>query len=317
VLRSLASKSKRPLSIGHNGTAKMVMTMCNCKGLSSRQLPARTRHCGIRMLAVLCTWFFFTLHCSYATGLREMDADCQVCQDTSTPSQQPCLLTRHARWSPFAMLLRRRCNAERMNCMLENAVRQTHDRKQLAGLKRDYIDETGTYCGMGGNRCRMHAISFSSLPPQSQLFPKIITLVLSHFGTNFRSQHTSLSGILVLGEIAVLVCMSALALITRASTSNRSRNDDDAHSVRPPSVWEDTSVRKRRRRRRRTEDDDDDDEDERAGAGRGYGRLLLFVFLLIVVECFDDVVEDADVIEDGDDIDVSATCILCALCVVV
>ena len=314
MLRSLASKSKRPLSIGHNGTAKMVMTMCNCKGLSSRQLPARTRHCGIRMLAVLCTLFFFTLHCSCATGLREMDADCQGCQDTSTPSQQPCLMTRHARWSPFAMLLRRRCNAERMNCMLENAVRQTHDRKQLAGLKRDYMDETGTYCGMVRNRCRMHAISFSSLPPQSQLFAKIITLMLSHFGTNFKSQHTSLSGVLVLlGEITVLVCMSALALITRAATSSRSRNDDDAHSIRPPSVWEDTSVRKRRRRRRRTEDDDDDDEDERAGAGRGYGRLLLFVFLLIVVECFDDVVEDADDFEDGADIDVSATCILCAL----
>ena len=292
----------------------MVKPMCNCKGLSSRQLPARTRHCGIRMLAVLCTLFFFALHCNCATGLREMDADGQGCQDTSTHSQKPCLMTRHARWSPFAMLLRRRCNAERMNCMLENAVRQTHDRKQLAGLKRDYIDETGTYCGMGGNGCRMHAISFSSLPPQFyQLFAKIITLVLSHFGTNFRSQHASLSGVLVFGEIAVLVCMGALSLITRASTSTRSRNDDDAHSIRPPSVWEDTSVRKRRRRRRRTEDDDDDDEDERAGAGRGYGRLLLFVFLLIVVECFDDVVEDADDFEDADDIDVSATCIICVL----
>ena len=67
----------------------------------------------------------------------------------------------------------------------------------------------------------------------------------------------------------------------------------------------------------RTEDDDDDDEDERVVSGRDYDRILLSVFLLIVVECFENVVEDDDDLEDGDDIDGSATCTLWVLCVVV
>jgi hypothetical protein len=52
-------------------------------------------------------------------------------------------------------------------------------------------------------------------------------------------------------------------------------------------------------------------------SGRDYDRILLSVFLLIVVECFENVVEDDDDLEDGDDIDGSATCTLWVLCVVV
>jgi hypothetical protein len=51
--------------------------------------------------------------------------------------------------------------------------------------------------------------------------------------------------------------------------------------------------------------------------GRDFDRILLSVLLLIVVECFDNVVEDDDDLEDGDDIDVSATYTLWVLCVVV
>jgi hypothetical protein len=55
---------------------------------------------------------------------------------------------------------------------------------------------------------------------------------------------------------------------------------------------------------RTEDDDDDDDEEERTGRrGWGYGRVLLVLILLVVVECFDDVVEDAG--EEGEDPEVS------------
>ena len=85
----------------------------------------------------------------------------------------------------------------------------------------------------------------------------------------------------------------------------RSRKEDDSYSIRPPSIWEDTSAQRRRRRRRRPrrtdDDDDDDDEEERTGRGGwGYGRFLLILILLVVVECFDDVVEDAGDVGEGE-----------------
>ena len=100
-------------------------------------------------------------------------------------------------------------------------------------------------------------------------------------------------------EMLGLVLPNALAAaLNRAAWRSSWRKEDDVHSIRAPSVWEDASVQRRRRRRRRPrrteDDDDDDDEEERTGRrGWGYGRVLLVLILLVVVECFDDVVEDA------------------------
>lgn len=52
--------------------------------------------------------------------------------------------------------------------------------------------------------------------------------------------------------LAVVICRIAeLSLQTVFGVGTRARGEDDAHSIRPPSVWEDTSVRRRRKKRRR------------------------------------------------------------------
>ena len=112
-------------------------------------------------------------------------------------------------------------------------------------------------------------------------------------------------GNLTITRVAVAVLLEGLdAFFEKGS---RRRMEKERRDVHPPSVWEDTNTqrgrRRRRRRRRRAEDDDDDDDEEETGRKGGmltYGRVLLVLFLLVVVECFDDVVEDADEMELDD-----------------
>jgi hypothetical protein len=53
-------------------------------------------------------------------------------------------------------------------------------------------------------------------------------------------------------EMLAFVVPNALAAaLNLAASRSFSRKEDDVHSIRPPSVWEDASVQRRRRRRRR------------------------------------------------------------------
>jgi hypothetical protein len=200
-----------------------------------RGAPAGSRR---RVAAMLAMALIAALHLESATGLRSLQQSTMGCDAGSEPcgaSVEELLethLTLHAHRSiraafPFRLFLRAQGTAGGDTPVRHHSragLHRLHDGRSTGatGELQAAVDRQST------SRLRHH-VSF----PGSWL-EAVAAALLSAF------------------PLAAVTCrIAALSLQTVLGVGTRARGEDDTHSIRPPSVWEDASVRRRRKRRRR------------------------------------------------------------------